>query len=203
MLHSIKPEKIILKTQDGLDLSANFYESSKKCILLLHQFSKNKESWNELIPLLTTHHSVLALDLRGHGESKISKELTQQDFKNMAFDVISAIKFLEVKGYSKNDISIIGASIGANLAQNFAASNPHDKLILLSPGLNYKGIELLIKDTQSLVIVSREDSYSLKTVQEIEKKCPMSECLYLDDKGHGTHMLSDELLSSIQLFLLE
>ncbi|MCC7574603.1 alpha/beta hydrolase [Candidatus Woesearchaeota archaeon] len=206
-LNEIKPEKISLKTKDNYILKANFYNKpkQKKCVLLLHQYSKNKESWNELIPrLISNKHAVLALDLRGHGESTGNyKNFEEKDFENMELDVKTAMKFLEEQKFEKNDISLIGSSIGANLAQNYAASNPNNKTILLSPGFNYKGIVLIIKDTKALIIVSKEDEYSYKTVKDIEKKCPFTECIYLENKGHGIYMLDKELISSINLFLNE
>ena len=204
----LKPEKVALKTKDKNVLKANFYNTPNnkgKCVLLLHQYSKNKESWTELIPrLIKNKRAILALDLRGHGESTGNyKDFSEEDFENMSIDVNTAISFLEEREFKKTDISLIGTSIGANLAQNYAASNTNDKTVLLSPGFNYKGINLLIKDTRALVIVSKEDEYSYKTVKDIEKACPFSECIYLEDKGHGIYMLDNELVSSINLFLNE
>lgn len=200
----MRPQKITLKTQDKQVLKANFFVSNKKsCVLLLHQFSKNKDSWSELIPVILNNHSVLSLDLRGHGESTGNfRDFKDEDFINMKIDVETAISFLKENNFEEENISIIGSSIGANLAYNYAASNPYDRVILLSPGKNYKGIELVMRNTDSLIIVSKEDAYSYKTVKEIEKINPQSECVYLNNKGHGVFMLSDELISSIHLYLL-
>jgi alpha-beta hydrolase superfamily lysophospholipase len=205
---TLKPEKVSLKTKDQQVLKSNFYNTPNnkgKCVLLLHQYSKNKESWSELIPrLIKNKRAVLALDLRGHGESTGNyKDFSEEDFANMSIDVNTAIKFLEENGFKKENISLIGTSIGANLAQNYSASNTNDKTILLSPGFNYKGINLQIKDTKALVVVSKEDDYSYKTVKDIEKTCPFMECIYLEDKGHGIYLLDNELISSINLFLNE
>ncbi|MFP4567586.1 MAG: alpha/beta fold hydrolase [Candidatus Woesearchaeota archaeon] len=201
----IKPEKITLTTKDGQVLQGNYFHTQNtKCALLLHQFSKDKTSWIQLIETIMTHHSILAIDLRGHGESTGNyTTYSEKEFKSMREDVECAMNFLKKEGFKEQNISLIGASIGANLAQNHSAKNKTDKTILLSPGLNYKGIELIIKDTKTLLIVSKEDTYSYKSVQEIEKKCPHAEAIYLENKGHGTNMLSNELISSIHLFLIE
>lgn len=207
MTEFAQPEKVSIKTKDDQILKANFFNvhKSKKCVLLLHQYTKNKESWGELIPrLVKNKRTVLSIDLRGHGESTGNyKDLNEDDFVNMANDVQAAINFLDERGFKKEDISLIGASIGANLAQNYAASNLNDKTILLSPGFDYKGIIYIMRDTKALVVVSKDDEYSYKTVKEIETSCPQTECIYLEEKGHGIYMLDNDLISSINLFLNE
>ena len=200
----MKPQKINLKTEDGEILKGAFYETNTdKCVLLLHQFSKNKEMWNELIKTIIKHHSALAIDLRGHGESTRNyKDFKEKDFKNMKKDVETAINFLLENKYEEQNISIIGSSIGANLAQNYSAANTSDKTVLLSPGHNYKGIKIIIKETKALIIVSEEDTYSYETVKNIEEKCKKTNFVYLKNKGHGLSMLNKEIINSITLFLI-
>jgi predicted alpha/beta superfamily hydrolase len=51
--------------------------------------------------------------------------------------------FLEKEGYPKDRQFLIGASIGANLSFQFLSENPQVKaIVLLSPGLNYRGVIL-------------------------------------------------------------
>lgn len=199
------PEKISLKTEDGVNIKGNFYDSNnKKSILLLHQFSRDKDSWNNLINVLLTTHSILAIDLRGHGESEGNyEEFDENDFKRMSFDVQAGIKFLEERGFEHEKMNIIGSSIGANLAQNYAAENKVNRAILLSPGLNFKGIELIVKNTPSLIICSRDDVYSYQSVKKIESECDKIKCAYLDNRGHGVDMLDEDLMNSIQMFLID
>lgn len=198
------PEKINLKTEDGVEIKGNFYDSNhKKSILLIHQFSKDKDSWDELIKVLLVTHSIFAIDLRGHGESEGDyNEFDETDFKKMSFDVKAGVKFLEERGFEPEKLNIVGSSIGANLAQNYAADNAINKTILLSPGLNFKGIEFTLKDTHSLIITSRDDDYSYQSVKKIESECPKFKCAYLDKKGHGIAMLDEDLMNSIQMFLI-
>lgn len=198
------PENITLKTSDDQVIKGIYYPNSmsKKGILLLHQLAKNKDSWKQWIPELGKTHNVLAIDLRGHGESSGDyKDFSDDDFNAIKKDVAASVEMLERKGISRKSISFIGSSIGANTVQNYVSMYPHDKAVLLSPGINYRGIKLSMTDTSSLVIVSKEDSYSYDSVRELESVSPTSKFIYLDNKGHGTNMLDQKLISEILTFI--
>jgi alpha-beta hydrolase superfamily lysophospholipase len=198
-------EEFIVKTSDEQVIKGTFFPAntdSNKGILLLHQLSKDRSSWSGCVNELRKTHSVISIDLRGHGESSGDfREFSDDDFNSMKKDVAAAVEIFEKKGINKKEISFIGASIGANTVQNYTSINPHDKVVLLSPGINYRGIKLNLKDNSSLVIVSKEDVYSYDSVRELEKNSPSSKFLYLENKGHGTNMLDDKLLSEILTFI--
>lgn len=201
-------------------------------LLLLHMLPADRSSYNSIIPSLTEMgFNVLNLDWRGHGESiyknepdcpkgghpttaacwpkkEISYEkFTNEDYKNAIEDVDTAIKFLESSGVKKADIGIIGASIGANYAIQYAAENPQIKfIVLLSPGSNYHGVKtiesmkrLATSDVKILMYSTStdEDTYSYESCQELEKeyksvKDAKTENLSVTYKkyvGHGTEML--------------
>jgi dienelactone hydrolase len=103
-------------------------------VLLLPMLGHGKEDW---IPLATElrkeGYGVLALDLREQGRT---------DRARLVADVRAGFAFLrEQKNVDAARIGVIGASIGANAALNFAAEEPMARLaVLLSPGLNYRGV---------------------------------------------------------------
>jgi predicted esterase len=197
-------ETLTLKTSDDQTIKGVFYSNpeSTKGLILLHQLSKDHTSWNQWIPSFRTTHNVLSIDLRGHGQSSGDfRDFSDDDFNSMKKDVTAAVETLERKGIPKKNISFIGSSIGANTVQNHVSINPHDKSVLLSPGLNYRGIKLNMKDNSSLVIVSKEDSYSYNSVKELESISPSSKFIYLENKGHGTNMLDSHLVSEILTFI--
>ena len=90
--------------------------------------------------------TVLAIDLRGHGESTKQgdktldfRSFTDQEHQASIKDVEAAVDFLKSK--SITTIYTAGASIGANLALQYQAEHPEvRKSVLLSPGTNYKGL---------------------------------------------------------------
>ncbi|HLC72050.1 MAG TPA: alpha/beta fold hydrolase [Candidatus Nanoarchaeia archaeon] len=146
---------------------------------------------------------MLAIDLRGHGQSleknkqRISYvSFREQDFLDMIKDIEAAKEFLQEQGTS--DISIIGASLGANLALSIAARDADiKKIVALSPGLNYKGLKPqddVKKITIPVMLVASEDDvYSAMSVRTLEgvmhkeKKVKM-----LVKADHGTRMLQHE-----------
>jgi pimeloyl-ACP methyl ester carboxylesterase len=204
MTEKLNSEDITLKTSDDQVIRGTFYKcpNSEKGIILLHQLGKNRTSWNPWTLEFSKTHNVLAIDLRGHGQSSGDfKDFSDDDFNSMKKDVAASVEALERKGINKKNISFIGSSIGANTIQNYVSVNPHDKAVLLSPGLNYRGIKLNLKDNHALVIASIEDAYSCDSVRELEKLSPASEFIYLENKGHGTNMLDQKLVLEILTFI--
>ena len=202
-------EKINLKTEDKVNIVANFYNSdSEKAVILLHMLGRTKEDWNNFAnSLLKENYSVLALDFRGHGESSGHlTEFSEKDFNNMILDVKEAKKFLVNNGKTK--ISIIGASIGANTALNYASKDKDIRtIILLSPGLNYRGIntEKTIKDYKNkiLIIASEDDPYSLDSSKRLNELNKNSELKIYKQGGHGTRMFSSTDLEKVLISWLK
>jgi len=198
-------QNVFMTTSDDVKIAGTYFpnNNSEKGLVLLHQFSLDKSSYYKWAPEFQKTHNVLAIDFRGHGDSDLDyTKFTDKDFIYMQKDVDAAFKFLESKGIAAQNISIIGASIGANTAQNYASDNLHDKLVLLSPGLNFKGIFLNMKDNSALVIASHEDSYSFETTLKMQAQSPNSRFISLDNRGHGTNMLNGVLVNEIHNFLL-
>lgn len=180
-----------ITTSDNIKLSADLYEAGEEGIVLLHMLSVTKKTWNEFaLKLQEEGYSVIAIDLRGHGESDLDyKKFTEEDFNNMLLDVDAAKKALNME-----KVAVIGASIGANLA--IKKANDFDAAISLSPGLDYKGLKT--KDdaekieTPTLIVASGNDKYSFESSKELNELIGSSEIKLYSDKGHGTNMLDEE-----------
>lgn len=137
-----------LKTSDGITIKGSYYNASEENasgVILLHMLTRNRGDWREFArELQVSGYGVLAIDMRGHGESDLDyREFSPgDDFKDMVLDVAAAKEYLIDEGISADKIAIIGGSIGANVALNYAAQDTDIKaVVLLSPGLNYRGIE--------------------------------------------------------------
>ncbi|MDP6641897.1 MAG: alpha/beta fold hydrolase [Candidatus Nanoarchaeia archaeon] len=192
-----------LTTRDGVKISYNYFDSdTNKGVILLHILSKNKETWNDFATKLNQQgYKIIAIDLRGHGESDLDfKDFNSNDYINMALDVEEANNFLREKGANK--ISIIGASIGANLALNYATQNDDiQTIILLSPGEDYRGVTTLDKISRFtktiLIISSKEDKYAFESSKKLNDLSHNSEFIKLGGDKHGTEMLDEELENKI------
>ena len=197
-------EKVSFLTEDGVTVVGDYYEGGgEKAVLLLHMMPSTRASWVSFAnQLVADGFSALAIDLRGHGESIVGS-LGALDYNNFSdaehrasiHDVETAVKHLEKRGMKEIDIA--GASIGANLAFFYAASHPEIKsLILLSPGLEYRGVSAEAVagqfggKTRFFFLASREDEYSAASTKELFEKVNGEKQLELfDDAGHGTAIL--------------
>ena len=131
-------EEVNLMTSDGIKLAGLFYPGKlDKGVVLLHQLGSNKSSWEPFVKELNkAHYFVLAIDLRGHGESEGT--LNEQAFLDMIKDAKAGHDFLTNAAIT--EVAIVGASIGANTALKYC-SEKKIAAVALSPGLDYKGIK--------------------------------------------------------------
>ena len=146
-------DKVIFKTKDSVEihgLYAPTENQSAPAVLLLHMMPAAKESWGQFQEKLReAGFQSLAIDERGHGES-VWKDGERIDYKNFTdteqqekiLDVEAAMRFLAEQDVELGQIAIAGASIGANLALQYQAEHEEIKAtVLLSAGLNYRGVE--------------------------------------------------------------
>jgi pimeloyl-ACP methyl ester carboxylesterase len=189
--------------------------TTSNAVILLHMLGHNRSDWNGFVSTLgnkTNGYAVLSIDLRGHGESTSSQNgntisfqsFTPDDFNKMVMDVKAAKQFLVTqKNINPNDIAIVGASIGANVALNYAASDPSIKaVVLLSPGLDYRGVTTsdAIRQYKGPIYIATagKDPIAGNDPQTLcnEIKCSNSNRLqiYQDSNSHGTDMFSDSSL---------
>jgi pimeloyl-ACP methyl ester carboxylesterase len=211
-------EKIKIITEDGVELSGLYtIANQKKFAILLHMMPSNKESWNAFsVKLFEDGWDVIAIDLRGHGESNLGgkinyKEFSDKEHQNKILDIDSAFKFLEARGATFENTIIIGASIGANLAIKYASiHNSIKSSVVLSPGLDYKGVLtdkaiLKLKEDQMVyIITSREDIYSYQSSEKLKKINPNKIIFKSQDKlGHGTTIFENkpELMAEVIVWL--
>jgi len=202
--------EITIEAKDGLNIAVEFYspkvEGKYPAILLLHMLGKDKASWNKLIPeLLDNGFVVYSADLRGHGRSvrmKNGKEvfyqnMNENDWNKIPEDVIDLVDFIsQDKFVDSEQIGIAGASIGANAAIICASryQNKVKTVIALSPGLNYRGLEILepAKNLKVpiLMVAGSGDKYAYESSNQLNEVVKtIHDLLIYDNKEHGTNLL--------------
>lgn len=205
-------EQVSLSASDGVAIAGDYYRrDAKRGIVLLHMMPATKESWREFARKLNGRGwDVLAIDLRGHGASSGGPEgylaFSDQDHQKSILDVDAGVVFLESKGIPREEIAIIGASIGANLALWYASDHPEIRqVVLLSPGLDYRGIttEALARKLQPgqrvFFATSRDDIRSggnnaqmNQRLYELVPEGVEKNLIVYDAAGHGTDMFGKE-----------
>ncbi|NOZ05428.1 MAG: alpha/beta fold hydrolase, partial [Chloroflexi bacterium] len=190
--------RVTFTTSDGVTLVGTYYAptgTANPGLVLVHMVDGRRTDWNSLASFLQRQgYAVLSLDLRGHGESSGNRE-----WGKMADDVTVAYRFLS--GQPEVDptrVALVGASIGANLALNVAASEPAVKsLVLLSPGMDYRGVktEAAMKAYGArpvLFIASRTDTYAAQSVETLAKLAQgKKQVQTYENAGHGTQMIGN------------
>lgn len=201
-------EKIDFKTADGVSIRASHWRGEKgsPAVLLLHMMPAVKGSWDEFAEeLFANGFGVLAIDLRGHGESEGGpdgwRSFSDVDHQKSIEDVRAAVAFQAAEGHSK--FFIAGASIGANLALEYLIESERaSAAILLSAGLNYRGIGTLplarkARAEQGIYLVAASDDVrsggeAAKMAKEIYDAAECKKDIKILDKGgHGTDMLKN------------
>lgn len=100
-----------------------------KPLVLLPGWPRTWWQFHKVMPILATRYRVIAVDLRGMGES--DKPEGGYDKKTMASDIYELVRTL---GY--DEVAIAGEDIGSMVAFSFAANHPEatTKLALWEPG---------------------------------------------------------------------
>lgn len=197
-------EKITIMTSDRVKISGHHFKVPvpNPCISLFHMMPATKESFSSLAKKLSFNKmGVLAIDLRGHGESSGGNylEFTDEQHQTSILDVRAAVNLQESEGYSP--LFVGGASIGANLALQIIAEDFRvKKAILLSPGLNYRGLETVPlarkvdADKEVYIVAAEDDGRTLGSCAEQGRKiyanlnCKKKIKIFKTG-GHGTDML--------------
>jgi len=192
-------QKVSFTTEDGIKISANYWPAKGgKGIVLLHMLGRTKETWAGFPEKLNkAGFHVLAIDMRGHGQSEGGdfRNFATQQWMDVLKDINAAKGFLIGKGVGDGEVYLAGGSIGANLALSFAAQDSSiEKIVMLSPGLDYRGVTTMPamkKYTNSVFLAaSSEDVQSFDGTKQLYASAKgTKEIKEYNNAGHGTNML--------------
>jgi len=190
---------VSLQTADGHQIKANatIISGSTRGVVMAHMLGRDATDWASLAKRLeSTQLASVAVDLRGHGASATSAPATEPvDHAAMVEDLKAAVNYLRARGVT--EVSCVGASLGANLCAQLGAADPGIvNLVLLSPGLNYKGVTsgAAIKaygDRPVLIVAADDDRFGPRNAEALESMAS-GQVHYelLPEGGHGTRMLT-------------
>lgn len=146
-------------TSDGVTISGTFVggdegedQAPGPVAVLVHQLGSTRAEWTPLVEALTRapRISVLAIDLRGHGESTRAGERTldfnafdEGDWAKLEIDVAGAVALARER-FEANRIVLVGSSIGSSAVIRAAASDPSIAAVAaISPGRAYRGVDAM------------------------------------------------------------
>lgn len=112
------PRSLHVAGADGLRLHVLEWSREGVPFLMLHGFGNEAHLWDDIAPVLAPHYRLLALDLRGHGESDHDPE-GRYDHGDMVRDLEAACEALAIER-----LVLMGHSLGGRVATLFAGRHP-------------------------------------------------------------------------------
>ncbi len=196
---TLTPEAVEVEATDGLILAGDLFTQmdDAPAVLLMHMLGGNRSAWEPFItPLYDAGYTVLAVDLRGHGQTRGERDWTLAEA-----DVQTWLDWLRTQdGVRAEAVSIVGASIGSNLAL-LGCANDVDCVtaIALSPGADYFGVmpseavAIGLAERSTLLVGSYDDG---SVVEDILSMVGDAEgeigVRFYTGRAHGTNLFRSE-----------
>ena len=193
--------RVTITAADGLEMAGRLQigqgEGPRPTVILLHMLQSNFYAWDKFAgPLNEAGYTSFSLDMRGHGKTR-----GKMNWALVKDDILLVRQYLADQPYIDGErIGIVGGSIGANMALVVGAAEPQIKtVVLLSPGLNYVGVETMppmkrYGQRPILIVASENDPESATSSEQlIELAEHADSTLQMYEKaGHGTNMFSPQ-----------
>ncbi|SDN21805.1 alpha/beta fold hydrolase [Allokutzneria albata] len=96
-------------------ISARDFGGTGTPVVLLHGLGGSKDTWSAFAPMLTSRHRVIALDLRGHGDSGDAP----WDWEGAIGDIARVVSH-----FALERPAVVGMSLGGGLAVLWGESHP-------------------------------------------------------------------------------
>lgn len=205
---AVTAQPVSFVTRDGALIHADLYGAGDHGVVLAHGGRFDKESWRQQVPhLVGAGFRVLAIDLRGYGESRAPAG-SSPDEGDRHLDVLGAVEYLREAGATT--VSVVGASMGGDYAAEAAEADPDeiDRLVLLAAGAY---TPLVTTKARKLFIMSRDDVIGdneprLPRIRSrYEEASEPKELILLEGSAHAQYLFEtdqgDRLMREILSFL--
>jgi pimeloyl-ACP methyl ester carboxylesterase len=135
-------------TVDGVEIAYDVTGSGSP-LVLVHGITECRRAWDPLVADLATDHTVVAVDLRGHGESGTA---ATYDSQAMAGDIAAVLATL--------DLSlpvVVGHSMGGIVVTAFAAAHPCRAVVNVDQSIALGDFQDLVRSAEPML---RSDAFT-------------------------------------------
>jgi len=177
---------VVFTSTDNCRIEAFYLAPSSGALVFVnaHGLGSDKNEWGNFQKQLKAGgYGYLSLDLRGHGGSARCNgkklrytSLDEAGWNAASRDIEAGAAWLDKRGTPPERQVFCGASIGANLVLKAAAegSLKPAALVLLSPGLNYAGVQTpgyftAPRAFRVLTVASRADGYAWESAAALNR----------------------------------
>jgi len=214
-----KAETFSVTTTDGVRIDASSWkggDAKAPVVLLVHRLGGTRDEWTPLLERLFPVKyplNVVALDLRGHGQSKSAKgnpkavkgkiswqSFDQAAFEKMELDLSAVLAHVEKqKGGPPQAWLLVGSDIGATLVVRAAAEREGAVagLALVSPGASLRGMDVYapfsaVLGRPNLLLAGANDTVSYQPAKAMAVMSKTSKLVTFEARGHGAQFLGEE-----------
>lgn len=136
---------------------------SSPTLLLVHGYSSSKESFFNIFKHLPQKYHVIAVDLPGHGETRMKSAEV-----GILFFVKALNEFVEAMGIHKKKFHLVGTSLGGHIVGVYAARHPqyiHSLCMVCPHGIDHYLQNEIIKEAK------RTQKFKLlpQTIEELKE----------------------------------
>lgn len=136
-------------------------------LLLVHGNMSSSIFYETTMNELENHYQIIAVDLRGFGDSSYHKEI--DSLKDFADDLV---EFIESKDFA--DCTVLGWSTGGGVALEMAASKPDAiKKVILLDSVGVQGYPLFQKDENGQAILDKPHTSKETIAQDAVQVAPV------------------------------
>ena len=114
----MEPTSIRLPATDGLTLHALEWSRDGVPMILVHGFGNEAHLWDDFAPTVADHYRVIALSLRGHGDSDWDPQ-HRYDYDSHVADLMAVTDHLGI-----DRMVLVGFSLGGRVAMLYAGLHP-------------------------------------------------------------------------------
>jgi pimeloyl-ACP methyl ester carboxylesterase len=133
---------------DGVEIAYDVTGSGPP-LVLVHGITECRRAWDPLVADLATDHTVVAIDVRGHGESGLAPSY---DSLAMAGDVAAVVASLALP-----EPLVVGHSMGGIVATAFAAAHPCRAVVNVDQSIALGDFQDLVRSAEPLL---RSDDFT-------------------------------------------
>jgi pimeloyl-ACP methyl ester carboxylesterase len=204
----VSPQRVGVEAEDGVLIVGDYYPPLRRSgegapmAILVHMEASSRSAWRPLVPQLhAVGFAVLAIDLRGYGESvepkgfNLAKKAAERDsrlHRAMYKDVAAAYLWLvRQKQVDPARFALVGAGLGAAVALDYAARDKSvDAVVCLSPGATYAGLDAVASirkcDSRAVLLLAAKGDGEAAELQRAAVKATLR---FVADAGSGDSTL--------------